>query len=48
MNAHTFGVLLLGGAALAVVVWVLHKVGKALAAVAETLAAAAVVFFALW
>ena len=48
MNPHTFGVLLLGGAALAVVVWVLHKVGKALAAVAETLAAAAVVFFAMW
>ena len=48
MNAHMFGVLLLGGTALAVVVWVLHKVGKALAAIAETLAAAAVVFFALW
>ncbi|WAL64924.1 FtsK/SpoIIIE domain-containing protein [Amycolatopsis cynarae] len=48
MNAHTFGVLLLGGAGLALVVWVLHKLGKALAAIAETLAAAAVVFLALW
>ena len=48
MDAHTFGVLLVGGAGLAVVVWVLHKLGRALAAVAETLAAAAVVFLAVW
>ncbi|WAL65916.1 FtsK/SpoIIIE domain-containing protein [Amycolatopsis cynarae] len=48
MNAHTLGVLLLGSAGLALVVWVLHKLGKALAAIAETLAAAAVVFVALW
>ncbi|GAB3000419.1 cell division protein FtsK [Amycolatopsis acidiphila] len=48
MGAHTFGVLLLGTAGLAVVVWVLHKLGRALAAIAETLAAAAVVFLALW
>lgn len=48
MDAHTFGVLLLGGAGLALVVWVLHKLGRALAAIAETLAAAAVVFLALW
>jgi S-DNA-T family DNA segregation ATPase FtsK/SpoIIIE len=48
MDARTFGVLLLGGAGLAVVVWVLHKLGRALAAIAETIAAAAVVFLALW
>ncbi|OXM70804.1 MULTISPECIES: FtsK/SpoIIIE domain-containing protein [Amycolatopsis] len=48
MNAHTFGVLLLGSAGLAVIVWVLHKLGKALASIAEALAAAAVVFLALW
>jgi S-DNA-T family DNA segregation ATPase FtsK/SpoIIIE len=48
MDAHTFGILLFGGAGLAVVVWVLHKLGRALAAVAETLAGAAVVFLALW
>ncbi|HVV11812.1 FtsK/SpoIIIE domain-containing protein [Amycolatopsis sp.] len=48
MNAHTFGVLFLGGVGLAVVVWVLHKLGRALASIAEALAAAAVVFLALW
>ncbi|GAA3801918.1 FtsK/SpoIIIE domain-containing protein [Amycolatopsis tucumanensis] len=48
MDAHTLGVLLLGSGALAVVVWVLHKLGKALAGLAEALAAAAVVFLALW
>ena len=48
MDAHTFGILLIGGAGLAVVVWVLHKLGRALAAIAETLAAAAVVFLAVW
>jgi S-DNA-T family DNA segregation ATPase FtsK/SpoIIIE len=48
MNAHTFGVLFLGGLGLAVVVWVLHKLGRALASIAEALAAAAVVFLALW
>ncbi|MGI6870767.1 FtsK/SpoIIIE domain-containing protein [Amycolatopsis sp. 3B14] len=48
MDAHTFGVLFLGGVGLAVVVWVLHKLGSALASIAEALAAAAVVFFALW
>lgn len=48
MDAHTLTVLLLGGGALAVVVWALHKVGKALIAIAETVAAAAVVFLALW
>jgi S-DNA-T family DNA segregation ATPase FtsK/SpoIIIE len=48
MDAHTFGMLLLGTAGLAVVVWVLHKLGRTLAAIAEALAAAAVVFLALW
>jgi S-DNA-T family DNA segregation ATPase FtsK/SpoIIIE len=48
MDAHTFGILLVGGAGLAVVVWVLHKIGRALAAIAETLAAAAVIFLAAW
>ncbi|GAB2988562.1 cell division protein FtsK [Amycolatopsis acidiphila] len=48
MSAHMLGVMFLGSVALAVVVWVLHKLGRALAAIAEALAAAAVVFLALW
>jgi DNA segregation ATPase FtsK/SpoIIIE, S-DNA-T family len=48
MDAHTIGVLLLGGAALGVTVWVLHKIGTVLLAVVEALAAVAVVFVALW
>jgi S-DNA-T family DNA segregation ATPase FtsK/SpoIIIE len=48
MDAHTIGVLLLGGAGLGLVVWVLHKIGKALIAMFEALAAMAVVFLALW
>jgi DNA segregation ATPase FtsK/SpoIIIE, S-DNA-T family len=48
MDAHTIGVLLLAGAGLGVTVWVLHKIGKALLAVVEALAAVAVVFVALW
>ncbi|MTD58827.1 FtsK/SpoIIIE domain-containing protein [Amycolatopsis pithecellobii] len=48
MSGHTIGALLLGGVGLAVVVWVLHKLGRALASIAEALAAAAVVFLALW
>ena len=48
MDAHTIGVLLRAGAGLGVVVWVLHKIGKALLAVVEALAAVAVVFVALW
>ncbi|SFJ74842.1 DNA segregation ATPase FtsK/SpoIIIE, S-DNA-T family [Amycolatopsis sacchari] len=48
MNAHLVGVLFLGAVGLAVVVWVLHKIGHVLASVAEALAAAAVVFLALW
>ncbi len=42
------GFLLVGGAVLGVVVWLLHKLGRALATIAEVLAAAAVVFIALW
>jgi S-DNA-T family DNA segregation ATPase FtsK/SpoIIIE len=48
MGAHSFSLLLIGGVGLALAVWLLHKLGKALAAIAETLAAAAVVLFALW
>jgi S-DNA-T family DNA segregation ATPase FtsK/SpoIIIE len=48
MDAHTIGVLLLAGAGLGVAVWVLHKIGKALLALVEALAAVAVVFVALW
>ncbi|HEX5114067.1 MAG TPA: FtsK/SpoIIIE domain-containing protein [Pseudonocardiaceae bacterium] len=48
MGAHSFSTLLLGGLGLALAVWLLHKLGRALAAIAETLAAAAVVLVALW
>ncbi|MBV9012871.1 MAG: cell division protein FtsK [Pseudonocardiales bacterium] len=48
MDAHTIGMLLLGGLGLGAVVWVLHKIGKALIAMFEALAAMAVVFVALW
>jgi DNA segregation ATPase FtsK/SpoIIIE, S-DNA-T family len=48
MDARTVGMLLAGGVGLAVTVWVLHKIGKALLALVETLAAVAVVFVALW
>jgi S-DNA-T family DNA segregation ATPase FtsK/SpoIIIE len=42
------GFLVVGLGVLGVVVWVLHKIGRALAAVLEALAALAVVFVALW
>jgi S-DNA-T family DNA segregation ATPase FtsK/SpoIIIE len=48
MSGHSSAALLLGFFGLALVVWVLHKLGRTLAAIAETLAAAAVVFIALW
>ncbi|HEX5408060.1 MAG TPA: FtsK/SpoIIIE domain-containing protein [Pseudonocardiaceae bacterium] len=48
MGAHSVGVLVLAGAALGVLVWVLAKVGHLLAKVAEAVAAAAVLFMALW
>ncbi len=41
-------VLIAGGGALGLVVWVLAKLGKAFIKIAEGLAAAAAVFFALW
>jgi S-DNA-T family DNA segregation ATPase FtsK/SpoIIIE len=48
MDPHTLGVLLFGGAGLALVIWVLHRVGRALLGLAEALASVAVVFVALW
>jgi S-DNA-T family DNA segregation ATPase FtsK/SpoIIIE len=48
MDARTMAMLLLGGVSLAVLVWVLHKIGKALIALFEALATIAVVFVALW
>jgi DNA segregation ATPase FtsK/SpoIIIE, S-DNA-T family len=47
MSPHVIGVLVLGGGCLAVAVWLLHKIGKALVAVTELVAAVAVVFVAL-
>lgn len=44
MDAHTIEVLLACSAGLGVVVWVLHKIGKALLALVGVLAAVAVVF----
>lgn len=46
MDAHTVAVLIFGSAGLAFVVWLLHKLGKALAAIAEAIAAAWC--FAVW
>ena len=48
MDAQMIAILIAGGTALGVVVWMLAKVGQALIKIAERLAAAAVVFFALW
>src|SRR5918998_1922688 len=48
MDTYLITLLMAGGAALGVVVWVLAKLGKALITVAEALAAAAVVVFAVW
>jgi S-DNA-T family DNA segregation ATPase FtsK/SpoIIIE len=48
MDAQTIALLIAGGGALGVVVWALAKLGKALVTIAEALAAAAVVFLALW
>jgi S-DNA-T family DNA segregation ATPase FtsK/SpoIIIE len=48
MDVHMIAALLAGGGVLGVVVWVLAKVGKTLVKVAEALAAAAVVFLAVW
>jgi DNA segregation ATPase FtsK/SpoIIIE, S-DNA-T family len=48
MDAQTIALVIAGGGALGVLVWVLAKLGKALVTIAEALAAAAVVFLALW
>ena len=48
MDAYMIAVLITGGGVLGVVVWVLAKVGKALIQIAEALAAAVVVFLAVW
>jgi S-DNA-T family DNA segregation ATPase FtsK/SpoIIIE len=48
MDAQTVAVVIAGGGALGVLVWLLAKLGKALITIAEALAAAAVVFLALW
>ncbi len=48
MDVHMITALIAGGGVLGVVVWVLAKVGKTLVKVAEALAAAAVVFLAVW
>jgi S-DNA-T family DNA segregation ATPase FtsK/SpoIIIE len=42
------GMMILGAGALGVVVWILHKIGRALTTVIEAMAAFAVVFVALW
>jgi DNA segregation ATPase FtsK/SpoIIIE, S-DNA-T family len=48
MDPNTTAVLIAGGAALGVLVWVLAKIGHALIKIAEALAAAAAVVLALW
>ncbi|MGB9281116.1 MAG: cell division protein FtsK, partial [Pseudonocardiaceae bacterium] len=48
MDADLIALVMAGGAALGVVVWVLAKLGKALIKIAEALAAAAVVLFTVW
>ena len=48
MDAQLIAVVIAGGGALGLVVWALAKLGKALIKIAEALAAAAAVLFALW
>jgi S-DNA-T family DNA segregation ATPase FtsK/SpoIIIE len=48
MDAQMIAVVIAGGAALGVVVWLLAKLGKALVTIAEALVAAGVVFLAVW
>ena len=48
MDAQTIALVIAGGGALGVVVWLLAKLGKALIKIAETLAAAAVVLLVIW
>jgi hypothetical protein len=47
MDALTIALIIAGGAVLGIVVWILATLGRALVKVAETLAAAAVLFVAL-
>jgi S-DNA-T family DNA segregation ATPase FtsK/SpoIIIE len=48
MDTYQIALIMAGGTALGVVVWLLAKLGKALIKIAEALAAAAVVLFAMW
>ncbi|MDQ3764579.1 MAG: FtsK/SpoIIIE domain-containing protein [Actinomycetota bacterium] len=48
MDLHMTVVLIAGGAALGVLVWVLAKIGHALIKIVEALAAVAAVVFAMW
>jgi DNA segregation ATPase FtsK/SpoIIIE, S-DNA-T family len=48
MDVGLIAAVIAGGGLLGVVVWVLAKLGKALITIAEALAAAAVVIFAVW
>jgi S-DNA-T family DNA segregation ATPase FtsK/SpoIIIE len=48
MDPHTVLTIILAGGGVFGVVWVLHKIGKALAAIVEALATLAVVVVALW
>jgi S-DNA-T family DNA segregation ATPase FtsK/SpoIIIE len=48
MDLSTIAAVIAGATGLGIVVWVLAKLGRALIAMAEALAAAAAVFFALW
>jgi S-DNA-T family DNA segregation ATPase FtsK/SpoIIIE len=48
MNAQTIALMIAGGGALGVIVWVLAKIGRVVIKIAEALAAAAVVFLAVW
>ncbi|HET9257160.1 MAG TPA: FtsK/SpoIIIE domain-containing protein [Pseudonocardiaceae bacterium] len=47
-DAQTIALVIAGAGALGIVVWLLAKLGKALIAIAQALAAAAVAFLALW
>jgi len=48
MNAHTVLQLAIAGGGLVVTVWILNKIGRALASVLEALATLAMVLLALW
>lgn len=48
MNAQAIGTLVLAGGAIAVVVWLLNKIGRALTAVLEAVATVAMVLVTLW